>query len=164
MELIKPGINFDFVGRMNLAFGISLALIIISIASIVWHGGLNYGIDFAGGTLVQITQPEPPNLASYISTSGPIGQVTAKVRSPASRSVFSAAMRSSIAGAAGSNAARTSSSSVGMLTPMSSRGSARKSARSSVTTGERVSTTGVNSLAPSTSRHLRVTRYFRSTG
>ena len=33
----------------------------------------------AGGTLVQITQPEPPNLASYISTSGPIGQVTAKI-------------------------------------------------------------------------------------
>lgn len=33
----------------------------------------------AGGTLVQITQPEPPNLAPYISTSGPIGQVTAKV-------------------------------------------------------------------------------------
>ncbi len=32
-----------------------------------------------GGTLVQITQPEPPNLASYISTSGPIGQVTAKI-------------------------------------------------------------------------------------
>lgn len=33
----------------------------------------------AGGTLVQITQPEPPNLAPYVSTSGPIGQVTAKV-------------------------------------------------------------------------------------
>ena len=33
----------------------------------------------AGGTLVQITQPEPPNLAPYISTSAPIGQVTAKV-------------------------------------------------------------------------------------
>lgn len=32
-----------------------------------------------GGTLVQITQPEPPNLAPYISTAGPIGQVTAKV-------------------------------------------------------------------------------------
>ena len=32
-----------------------------------------------GGTLVQITQPEPPNLAPYISTSAPIGQITAKV-------------------------------------------------------------------------------------
>src|SRR3954463_8207398 len=32
-----------------------------------------------GGTLVQLTQPEPPTLASYISTSGPIGQVTAKI-------------------------------------------------------------------------------------
>ena len=32
-----------------------------------------------GGTLVQITQPEPPNLAPYVSTSGPIAQVTSKV-------------------------------------------------------------------------------------
>jgi peptide/nickel transport system substrate-binding protein len=32
-----------------------------------------------GGTLVQITHPEPPNLAPYISTAGPISQVTAKV-------------------------------------------------------------------------------------
>ena len=32
-----------------------------------------------GGTLVQITQPEPPNLAPYISTSAPISQVTAKI-------------------------------------------------------------------------------------
>jgi peptide/nickel transport system substrate-binding protein len=32
-----------------------------------------------GGTLVQISQPEPPTLAAYVSTSGPIGQVTAKI-------------------------------------------------------------------------------------
>src|SRR4051794_4607315 len=32
-----------------------------------------------GGTLVQLTVPEPPTLAAYISTSGPIGQVTAKI-------------------------------------------------------------------------------------
>jgi len=54
MEFIKPGINFDFVGKMKMAFGISMAMIIISLASVVWHGGLNYGIDFAGGTLVQV--------------------------------------------------------------------------------------------------------------
>lgn len=32
-----------------------------------------------GGTMVMIVQPEPPTLASYLSTSGPIGQVAAKV-------------------------------------------------------------------------------------
>src|SRR5436190_24314225 len=33
----------------------------------------------AGGTLVMVVQPEPPTLASSQSTSGPIGQVAAKV-------------------------------------------------------------------------------------
>ncbi len=33
----------------------------------------------SGGTMVMVTQPEPPNLASYLSTSGPIGQVATKV-------------------------------------------------------------------------------------
>ncbi len=33
----------------------------------------------SGGTMVMVTQPEPPTLASYLSTSGPIGQVAAKV-------------------------------------------------------------------------------------
>jgi len=32
-----------------------------------------------GGAMVMVTQPEPPNLASYLSTSGPIGQVATKV-------------------------------------------------------------------------------------
>ena len=32
-----------------------------------------------GGTLVLIVQPEPPSLASYLSTSGPIGMVTSKI-------------------------------------------------------------------------------------
>src|SRR5690242_4079549 len=32
-----------------------------------------------GGTLVMLVQPEPPTLASYISTSGPIGQVSSKI-------------------------------------------------------------------------------------
>jgi peptide/nickel transport system substrate-binding protein len=32
-----------------------------------------------GGTLVLVVQPEPPTLASYLSTSGPIGQVAPKV-------------------------------------------------------------------------------------
>ena len=33
----------------------------------------------AGGTLVMVVQPEPPTLASYQSTAGPVGQVATKV-------------------------------------------------------------------------------------
>src|SRR5688572_29202325 len=32
-----------------------------------------------GGTLIMLVQPEPPTLAAYQSTSGPIGQVMSKV-------------------------------------------------------------------------------------
>ncbi|HPQ45311.1 MAG TPA: protein translocase subunit SecF [Syntrophales bacterium] len=54
MEIIKPGINIDLVGKMKIAFSASLAVIIISILSLMLHGGPNLGIDFAGGTLIQI--------------------------------------------------------------------------------------------------------------
>ena len=32
-----------------------------------------------GGTLVMVVQPEPPTLAAYQSTAGPVGQVATKV-------------------------------------------------------------------------------------
>ena len=54
MELIKPNINIDFVGRRKMAIGFSLLLILVGIASLIFKGGPSYGIDFAGGTLVQI--------------------------------------------------------------------------------------------------------------
>jgi preprotein translocase subunit SecF len=53
MEFIKPGINFDFVGKMRIAFIISMVAILISIVSLVARGGPNWGIDFAGGTVIQ---------------------------------------------------------------------------------------------------------------
>jgi len=54
MEFIKSGTNFDFVGKIKFAVWISAALIIISILSVIFHGGLNFGIDFAGGTIIQV--------------------------------------------------------------------------------------------------------------
>ncbi|MBN2515556.1 MAG: protein translocase subunit SecF [Deltaproteobacteria bacterium] len=62
MELIKSGTDINFVGRMKLAFSISLALIVISTLSLIIHKGPNLGIDFAGGTLVQIKFKEPTSV------------------------------------------------------------------------------------------------------
>ena len=41
---------------------ISCFFIVVSLASIVFHGGLKFGIDFSGGTLVQLQFKSPPNL------------------------------------------------------------------------------------------------------
>jgi len=73
MEFIKSGTNFDFVGKMKIALACSLAVIIIGMASIVWHGGLNYGIDFAGGTLVQIKFQKEPSADAIRSAFTSIG-------------------------------------------------------------------------------------------
>ena len=47
MEFIKPNINIDFVGKRKIAYSVSLALILLSIISLIYHGGPKYGIDFA---------------------------------------------------------------------------------------------------------------------
>lgn len=54
MEIIKTETHYNFVRMMKPAVILSLAVIIIGIASLIWHGGPNFGIDFAGGTLIQI--------------------------------------------------------------------------------------------------------------
>lgn len=73
MEFVKPNTQIDFVRWMKAATAVSLATIIIGIASIVWHGGLNYGIDFAGGSLVQIKFKEEPQIDKIRSTLKMIG-------------------------------------------------------------------------------------------
>ncbi len=54
MQLIKPDTNLDFVGKIKYAIVFSAVLIIFSIGTILYHGGLNLGIDFAGGSIIQI--------------------------------------------------------------------------------------------------------------
>ncbi len=54
MQFIKPDINIDIIGKRKIAFVFSALLILISIASLLFHGGPKYGIDFAGGTVIQL--------------------------------------------------------------------------------------------------------------
>jgi preprotein translocase subunit SecF len=62
MRIIKSDINIDFIGKSKIAFTVSVAMILVSILSLFIHGGPRYGIDFAGGTLIQVKFLEPVNI------------------------------------------------------------------------------------------------------
>jgi len=53
MEILRPGINLDFIGKMKPFALISAVLAILSLGVIIVRG-FNYGIDFAGGSLLQL--------------------------------------------------------------------------------------------------------------
>ena len=63
MQIIKPDVNLDFIGKRKIAYGLSALMILVSIASLVIHNGPNYGIDFAGGTVVQVRFSGPIQIA-----------------------------------------------------------------------------------------------------
>lgn len=54
IELVKPGVNLNFIGKIKYAAVFSALLIVISIGAIFFRGGLNLGIDFAGGSIIQV--------------------------------------------------------------------------------------------------------------
>ncbi|SFM93014.1 protein translocase subunit SecF [Thermodesulforhabdus norvegica] len=73
MEFIRPDINLDFVGRRNIAFVLSIVLIVTGLSAMVIRGGLNMGIDFAGGTIVQVKFSEPVEVSQIREALKPLG-------------------------------------------------------------------------------------------
>ncbi len=67
MQFIKPDININFISKRKIAFSISLAMILISITSLLIHKGPRYGIDFSGGTLIQVKFSAPESLKNIKS-------------------------------------------------------------------------------------------------
>ncbi|MEW5914451.1 MAG: protein translocase subunit SecF [Thermodesulfobacteriota bacterium] len=80
MELIKPDININFVGLRYKAFIASGLLILITIVSLIAHGGPNYGIDFAGGILVQVRFKSDTGPGDIKAALKPLGMETALVQ------------------------------------------------------------------------------------
>lgn len=62
MEFIKAGINIDFIGKRKIAFILSAVLFIASIGALLVNKGPRFGIDFAGGTLVQVKFQQPVSI------------------------------------------------------------------------------------------------------
>ena len=77
LRLVKENTNFDFFNRWKLWFGISAFLMVLSFGSFILQG-LNYGIDFRGGTTIRTESPLPVDVGVYRDAIGALnlGDVT----------------------------------------------------------------------------------------
>ncbi|PZQ44030.1 MAG: protein translocase subunit SecF [Micavibrio aeruginosavorus] len=63
IKLIPDHTKIDFIGTRYIGFAVTAVMIIASIFLLATKG-LNYGIDFTGGTLIEIATEQTPELAS----------------------------------------------------------------------------------------------------
>ena len=68
MRFIKEELHLDFLGKWKPAAVFSTAVLAAGIVVYFPAGGLNYGIDFLGGTLVQVRFPGAVNIGAVRST------------------------------------------------------------------------------------------------
>jgi preprotein translocase subunit SecF len=88
MELIRPDTRIDFIGKRKIALIISTIAILISFGSIFLHGGLNYGVDFAGGILLQVRFSKPVDISELRNALEAIGSKDAMVQNFGGESEF----------------------------------------------------------------------------
>ena len=67
MELIRPDTRFDFIGKKKFTIWVSAIALLLCLGSIFFHGGLRYGVDFAGGILIQIKFSKAVNISEVRS-------------------------------------------------------------------------------------------------
>ena len=64
LRLVPAETNFDFFRFRNITMGLSIAAVILSLAA--WLViGLNFGIDFLGGTTIRTDSSQPVDIAAY---------------------------------------------------------------------------------------------------
>ncbi|MEP4194172.1 MAG: protein translocase subunit SecF [Aliishimia sp.] len=71
LRLVKKNTNFDFFSRWKLWLGISGFLMVVGFASFMLQG-LNYGIDFRGGTTVRTESPLVVEISDYRAALEPL--------------------------------------------------------------------------------------------
>jgi preprotein translocase subunit SecF len=72
LRLVRQGTKFDFFKRWKLWLGLSALLMVVSFGSFMLQG-LNFGIDFRGGTTVRTQSAEVVDISVYRAALEPLG-------------------------------------------------------------------------------------------
>ncbi|MDE3141730.1 MAG: protein translocase subunit SecF, partial [Pseudomonadota bacterium] len=80
MEIFHHDLNIDFLGMRKVSIVISAILLIVSVWAITVRG-LNYGLDFTGGILLQVNYEQPVDVGDVRSALGKAGFNHAVVQS-----------------------------------------------------------------------------------
>ena len=79
MQILNKATSIDFLGKRKLALFVSVIVIVISVVAIIMRG-LNFGIDFTGGTLVEVGYDEAVEIRSVRDILGGAGYGDAVVQ------------------------------------------------------------------------------------
>ncbi|MDG1335381.1 MAG: protein translocase subunit SecF [Tateyamaria sp.] len=71
LKLVKQSTTFDFFGRWKVWLGISTVMMVLAFASFILLG-LNFGIDFRGGTTIRSESTQPVNIGIYRDAMTPL--------------------------------------------------------------------------------------------
>jgi preprotein translocase subunit SecF len=79
MRFLNRKTNIDFMGKRKIAFATSLILITLSIV-MLFTRDLNYGLDFTGGTLIEVSYATAPDISEVRSNLTDVGMKDAIVQ------------------------------------------------------------------------------------
>lgn len=72
LRFVKPDTNINFIGFRKVAFIVSAVFILLGVGSLLVKGGPRFGIDFAGGIIVQIKFDQPVEVSEVKDALGDV--------------------------------------------------------------------------------------------
>lgn len=81
MDIIRPGTQIDFMKYNRITIGLSVVFIAVCLVSLIFVKGINYGIDFTGGTEVQAAFNKAVMTDDVRSALDPLGLADAVIQS-----------------------------------------------------------------------------------